>query len=355
MLASCICDVPPEHVEKEGAAHGHQRRALGYTIDELLWEMALFRRVLMETVEDFVQNLPQGRVRNADAAVRRHLLDLLDRSVRASVGQFMREAEGERDDALSKVADTTRRLQQANVDLTEAHVHKDRFLSVLSHELRSPLSPILTAVQILMRTPMHEPTLQAQFHIIDRQARHLSRLIDDLLDVNRIAHGKLELRTEVITLQDAIRFAVESGYALFDARDVRLVLDLAEEPLPVLADSTRISQAVMNLLTNAAKFTPAGGSVTISLHPRGKEAELSIRDTGVGIAPEILPRIFDAFTQGDTSLAQSRGGLGLGLMIAHGLTQAHGGRIEARSAGLGRGAEFVIHLPLLDSGAALSK
>jgi signal transduction histidine kinase len=350
MLASCLRGVPTEHVEKEGATHGHQRRALGYTVDELLWEMSLFRRVLILAVEDFLtrsMGSSRGAVASEERAVRHCLFDLVDKSVRASVNQFMREAEAERDEALSKVADTTRRLQQANADLTEAHVHKDRFLSVLSHELRSPLSPILTALHILKRVPSADPTVEAQCRVIERQTRHLLRLIEELLDVNRIAYGKIDLRPEVITLQGPVDFAVESSFSCFETKGVRLVLDLTTEPLPVLADGTRISQIVMNLLTNAAKFTPAGGSVTVSLHRHEGAAVLSIRDTGAGIAPEILPRVFDAFAQGHAS-STPHGGLGLGLMIARGLTEAHGGTIEARSAGIDQGAEFVIRLPLAE-------
>jgi signal transduction histidine kinase len=352
MLASCLRGMPAEHVRKEGAAHGHQRRALGYTVDELLWEMALFRRVLTVTVDDFVKRSSHGDAVDAAAAVRHALFDLLDQSVRASVSQFMREAEAERDDALSKVADTTRRLQHVNAELTEAHVQKDRFLSILSHELRSPLSPILAAIHVLQRPSTNESTRHAQYQIIDRQARHLARLVEDLLDVTRIAHGKLELRREVVTLQDPITFSVESSQPLFEAKGVVLVLDLTRDPLPVLADSTRIAQAVMNLLTNAAKFTPASGSVTVALHRRDSTAELSIRDTGAGIAPEIVPAIFEAFTQGETCTSHGRGGLGLGLSIARGLVEAHGGTIEARSRGLGHGAEFIVRLPLCESGSS---
>jgi CheY-like chemotaxis protein len=191
-----------------------------------------------------------------------------------------------------------------------------------------------------------EPATGPHHGIIERQARHLSRLVDDLLDLNRIAYGKLELRPEVVVLQNAVTFSVESSHLAFDEKGVHLILNVAPEPIGVFADSTRVSQVVMNLLANAVKFTPAGGSVTLSLERRENEAVLSVRDTGAGISPELLARVFEPFEQGDTSLAHSSGGLGLGLMIARGLVEAQGGKIEAHSAGVDRGAEFVVRFPL---------
>jgi signal transduction histidine kinase/ActR/RegA family two-component response regulator len=346
MLASDLRGVAPDHVEKEGAEHGHQRRMHGYTVTEVLGEMTLFRRVLMAAVEGEFQTSSHRLSDEGLAAARLSLLDLLDRSVHASVSQFMQEAQAERDEARVRVADTATRLQDANTQLKAAHLQKDRFLSVLSHELRNPLAPILTAVQVLKRPGSADPNTQLHHAIIERQARHLSRLVDDLLDLNRITYGKLELRPEAISLQGAITFAIESGYGAFAEKGVDLVLDLAERAIVVFADRTRVSQVVMNLLANALKFTPAGGRVTVSLTAVGTEAVVRVRDTGAGIPAELVPRVFEAFEQADTSLAHSSGGLGMGLMIARGLVESQGGKIEAHSDGAEQGAEFVVRFPL---------
>jgi signal transduction histidine kinase/CheY-like chemotaxis protein len=351
MLAHGLMGVTPEKVEHEGAEHGHQRRQHGYAVTELLWELTLFRRVLMAAVEGHFRASVERPDDQALAQARLYLLDLLDRSVHASVSQYMREAERERDEARAQVADTTARLQDANAQLKEAHVQKDRFLSVLSHELRNPLAPILNAVQVLKRVPA-DPTTEPHHAIIERQARHLSRLVDDLLDLNRITYGKLELRPEVTSLQVTVRQAVESAWTAIEGKGVTLSLDLAEEPVAVFADGMRLSQVLTNLLDNALKFTPTGGSVAVSLRACDGEAVLTVSDTGAGISADMLPRVFEPFEQEDTSLAHSQGGLGLGLMVARGLVEAQGGRIEARSAGADRGAAFVVRFPLSLTGPA---
>ncbi|MGD9765294.1 MAG: ATP-binding protein [Candidatus Binatia bacterium] len=346
MLATCLRGGSSENVEKEGAEHGHQRRQHGYTVAELLWEMTLFRRVLMAVIEREFQKTAHPLSADDLAAARLCVLDLLDRSVHASVSQFMREAEGERDEARTRAADATARLQQVNARLEEAHVQKDRFLSILSHELRNPLAPILNTVHVLQRLDHGRADVSTHYALIERQARHMSRLVDDLLDLNRIAYGKLELRSQVVSVQAAIAFAVEGSRAAFDEKGVELRVDIAEQPLAVFADSTRLSQIAMNLLNNAVKYTPRSGSTVLSVRAQGSEVVISIRDTGAGIAPGMLKRIFEPFEQADTTLAHSRGGLGLGLMIARGLVKAQGGEIEAHSAGPGRGSEFIVRLPI---------
>jgi signal transduction histidine kinase len=348
IIAECLRGHPPETVEKEGSEHGHQRRGHGYTVTELLGEMTLFRRIVMDAVEREFSHTGHGLSSEGLADARLSILDLLDRSVQASVERYMEEAELERDAARTQVANSTARLQVAYAELAEAHKQKDRFLSMLSHELRNPLGPILTAVQVLKLLPNRDATISKHYALIERQVRHLARLVDDLLDLNRIAHGKLELRRQLVVLQDAIRFAVESSHTAFEEKGVQLQLDLAVEPLGTFADPTRVSQIVINLLTNAVKFTPRGGAVTVVLSSEDNEAVMSVRDNGAGIAPEMLGRVFEPFEQADTALARSSGGLGLGLMIARGLVEAHGGSIEVRSAGIDQGAEFIVRLPLFD-------
>jgi signal transduction histidine kinase len=343
-LAACLRGQDPGDVEKEGLEHGSQRRRHGYAIAELLQEMTLFRRVLMESIEHDFQSAPPRLSGPELALARLHLLDLIDRSVHASVAQYTREAEVERDAARVQVENATARLRTINAQLEEAHLQKNRFFSVLSHELRSPLAPILSAVEVLKR--LGTPGTERPCGIIERQAKHLARLVDDLLDLNRIVHGKLELRCELIAVQQAVSFAVESSQSAFDDKGVRLAVAVAADPIAVCADPTRLSQVVLNLLLNALKFTPAGGTVTVSLAAERHAAVLRVRDTGAGITPDILPRIFEPFEQGDTSPARATGGLGLGLAIARGLVEAQGGTIEAFSAGAGRGAELVVRLPL---------
>ncbi len=346
MLAHGLLGGTLDRVEDEGAEHGHQRRQHGYAVTELLWELTVFRRALMAAVESDFQATAERLDDRALARARLHLLDLLDRSVHASVSQYTREAEGERDEARAQVADTTTRLQDANTQLQEAHVQKDRFLSVLSHELRNPLAPILNAVHVLKRRGPPDPTSATHLTIIERQARHLSRLVDDLLDLNRITYGKLDLRPQVTALRATVTQAVESAASGFDAKGITLSLVVPETPVLVFADGMRLSQVVTNLLANALKFTPANGRVTVSLCTAGDDAVLTVADTGSGIGPHMVGRVFHAFQQEDTSLAHAAGGLGLGLMIAKALVEAQGGTIDVESAGADQGATFVVRLPL---------
>src|SRR6185369_3325694 len=248
------------------------------------------------------------------------ILELLDRSVKASVAEYSRQTESERDLARA-------RLEQRNVELRDANAQKDRFLTVLSHELRNPLSPILSAAQVLRRLGVQDPHFERQRAIIERQATHMSKLVNDLLDVNRIAHGKIELQPEVVDLRESVRHAVETCRPGIVSRGVALDVDLPDDPLRVFADPTRLVQVLTNLLVNAGKFTEAGGGVTVRARKDEGEAVLSVCDTGIGISPEMLPRVFDMFMQADTSLQRHGSGLGVGLVVAKSLIEMQGGRI----------------------------
>jgi CheY-like chemotaxis protein len=182
--------------------------------------------------------------------------------------------------------------------------------------------------------------------VIGRQTRHLTRLIDDLLDVSRFTRGKIELRQGALELRQAVQGAVETTRPLIERRRHELTVSLPDEPLWLEADATRIEQVLANLLHNAAKFTEPGGHIALSVERHGGEASIAIRDNGSGIDPALLPRVFDLFVQEDRSLARSHGGLGIGLTLVRGLVEQHGGRVEARSEGPGRGCEFVVRLPL---------
>ena len=220
---------------------------------------------------------------------------------------------------------------------------KDEFLAMLGHELRNPLSPILTALQ-LMKLQGPEGSERART-IIERQVNHLIRLVDDLLDVSRIARGKVELRTELVEMAEIVTKAIEMASPLLEQRTHTLTVDVPRHGLLVDGDPIRLSQVVSNLLTNAAKYTPPGGHITVQAEPAEGEVVLRVRDTGVGIAPDLLPRVFDLFVQERQGIDRSQGGLGLGLTIVRNLIEGHGGSVQARSEGLGHGSEFIVRLP----------
>ncbi|MDI1476235.1 ATP-binding protein [Polyangium sp. y55x31] len=239
---------------------------------------------------------------------------------------------------------------QAKYRAEAASRAKDEFLAILGHELRNPLSPILTALE-LMRL-RHGSVLERERAVIERQVQHLVRLVDDLLDVSRIARGKIELRRRPIQLAQVVAKAIEQSSPLIEQRGHTLSVAVPAEGLVVDGDEIRLAQVVGNLLTNAAKYTEKGGHVEVSAGREGEWATLRVRDSGVGISHDLLPRIFDLFVQGGRELDRSEGGLGLGLAIVKNLTESHGGRIEARSAGPGLGSEFILRLPLAASRTA---
>ena len=225
---------------------------------------------------------------------------------------------------------------------------KDEFLAMLGHELRNPLAPIRNAVEILRLTdPVNSISEQAR-DMIDRQVGHMVRLIDDLLDVSRIARGKIQLHKELCDLTSIVRESADDHLLAMNASGLDLEVDVPDKPLWVLSDSTRISQIVGNLLQNAQKFTDTGGKISVQLLQQagGKSALLIVRDTGIGMDRETLAVVFQAFSQADRSLDRSRGGLGLGLALVKGLVELHGGTVHATSRGPGRGSELVVRLPL---------
>jgi PAS domain S-box-containing protein len=236
--------------------------------------------------------------------------------------------------------------------LARADREKDEFLSVLAHELRNPLAPVVYALRLLDEKPLDDPDRWYIRRIVDRQMRRLARLIDDLLDVSRIRTGKVELRKSRIDLNVLIGHAVDGVRPLCEDRGHTLTVSLPPEPVWVDADPNRIEQVLANLLSNAVKFTENGGHLSLAAERHGQEAVVRIKDDGVGIAADLLPRIFDLFIQGDRSLDRSRDGLGIGLTLSQRLVELHGGTLEAQSAGTGQGSEFVVRLPALPSVAA---
>ncbi len=235
------------------------------------------------------------------------------------------------------------REREARAQAEIASRSKDEFLAMLGHELRNPLAPIVTALQ-LMRL-RDDGAVHKERTIIERQVNHLVRLVDDLLDVSRITRGKIELKRERIELAEVVAKAIEMASPLIEERRHRLTLRVPRQGLLVEADAVRLAQVISNLLNNAAKYTEPQGSITLSARRQGDEVVLAVRDNGIGLRPEILPQIFDLFVQESQALDRAQGGLGLGLAIVRILVELHGGTVEARSAGAGRGSEFAVRLP----------
>jgi len=223
---------------------------------------------------------------------------------------------------------------------------KDEFLAMLAHELRNPSRAIRIAMQTIRGQGERDPIVGRARDVVERQSGHLMRLLDDLLDVSRLIRGKIELRKKTVTLQMVVAEALETARGFIDAQRHVESVSLPETPLWFEADPTRITQVVGNLLDNAAKYTPQGGQIWVTGYRERSEVVLRVRDTGIGIAPEVLPRVFDLFAQVDQPLAQVTGGLGVGLTLARTLTELHGGTITVESEGPGRGSEFVVRLPI---------
>jgi CheY-like chemotaxis protein len=217
---------------------------------------------------------------------------------------------------------------------------------MLAHELRNPLAPIRGAVQLLRLLGSSVPDKGLAIEVIDRQVDTLARLVDDLLDASRFAKGKITIRKESLEISVTIQRAIDTTLPMIHARGQMLSVSLANEPLYLEGDSTRIEQVFCNLLNNAAKFTPSGRRIAVTCHKEDRKAAIVVHDEGRGLAPDAIPRLFEAFYQVDQGLARSEGGLGLGLMLAKRIVELHGGTIEARSAGLGKGSDFVVSLPL---------
>jgi PAS domain S-box-containing protein len=235
----------------------------------------------------------------------------------------------------------------AEQKLRESDRRKDEFLAMLAHELRNPIAPISNAVEVLTRLLAHDEKARPLLAMIKRQSGHLSRILDDLLDVARITQGRIELRREVVSTAHCVELAVEAVQPLIRAKAHRLTVTRPGEPVYVSADKVRIEQCLANLLTNAAKYTDAGGEIHTTVRVEAGQAVIEIADTGVGIAAEFLPRVFDLFAQSERSLDRSQGGLGIGLSICKRLVEMHGGSVACSSAGVGHGATFTIRLPLL--------
>jgi signal transduction histidine kinase len=256
----------------------------------------------------------------------------------------------ERRRAVEQLRELNENLEQRVTERTETlevlHRRKDEFLAMMSHELRNPLAPIATALQLLGTQKGSENSIQEQARsIIERQTANLRHLVDDLLEVSRITTGRIPLRRHAVVLNDIVKGAVETVRPLIEERRHELTVSLPPEPVCLDADETRLEQVVVNLLHNAAKYTEEAGRISLTVEPEAESVVIRVQDTGLGISPSLLPRIFDLFTQAERSLDRSEGGLGIGLALVQRFTELHGGRVEAFST-LGQGSEFVVRLPV---------
>jgi len=266
---------------------------------------------------------------------------VLERAIRYALRQWETEHALE-----TKVAERTGKLAAANEALQESDRRKDDFLATLAHELRNPLAPIRNALEILRLAVGNPAAVEQSRQLMDRQVRHMVRLIDDLLDISRITRGKLRLAFAEVDLSDAIQDALEAAQPALDKAGLTVDAPRRPERFPVTADRVRLAQMLTNILANAAKYTERGGTVTVRTAADGDHYAVTVRDSGVGIPPELLPHIFDLFTQIDRTLNRAQGGLGIGLALVKRLAEMHGGTVTAHSDGAGQGAEFTLRLPL---------
>jgi signal transduction histidine kinase len=279
---------------------------------------------------------------------------LLERAIRYTLQEHRHSQDLER-----KVRERTAELQRANAALKaevlerqraeaalrEADRRKDTFLATLAHELRNPLVPIRYALEIMRLVGNRPDAVEDARAMIERQVKQMVHLIDDLLDISRISRGQIQLRRQPVALSEVVDSAVEASRPLIDAAGHTLRVRLPDEPITLDADPTRLSQVLLNLLNNAAKYTETGGRIDLVATHAGDQVEIRVRDTGIGIPPELFGSIFEIFTQGPRPESASPGGLGIGLSLVKSLVELHGGRVEVRSEGVGMGSEFIVRLP----------
>ncbi len=271
--------------------------------------------------------------------------DVIVAPIRDAEGEVVRFISVSRDISERKQAEL--KLQEQTAALAEADRRKNEFLAMLAHELRNPLAPIRNAAQALQLAPDSADAVRSASAMIGRQVGQMVRLVDDLLDVSRVSRGKIDLRRERVELASAVNHAVEAALALYENRNHNLIVTMPPQPVYLNADPTRLAQVVGNLLNNACKFTDKGGRISLTVERGGEWATIRVRDSGIGIAADQLPRIFDLFTQIDTSIERSVSGLGIGLTLVKTLVEMHDGTVDVLSDGVGRGSEFVVRLPVM--------
>ncbi|WZP00990.1 PAS domain S-box protein [Isosphaeraceae bacterium EP7] len=321
-------------------------RVLGYSAGEVIGKhiSAIMPPELVEDMPKILERIRRGeRIDHYHTKRMRKDGVVIDVSLTVSP---IRDAQG-RVIGASKIGRDITQEKLIEAERQEAERRKDEFLAMLAHELRNPLSSISTAAHLLGQLETEEDLVWAK-DVVIRHVKHLARLIDDLLDVSRISRGKISLRKECVTLSPIVSSAVESVRPLLEERKHELNLSLINVGLRLDADPLRLEQILINLLTNAAKYTDAGGKISLSARHDGPEIVITVEDTGIGIAPDLMPRIFELFSQGDRTIARSEGGLGIGLTLVQKLAEMHGGSVVALSDGPGKGSVFTVRLPAMD-------
>jgi PAS domain S-box-containing protein len=321
-------------------------RMLGFRRQDVIgktsYEVGIWPESGADQRKEYARKLLQERtVRDYPGHLRTALGTIIDVEASANIVQVHGE-----ELLIAIVRDVTER-NRATAALHEADRRKDEFLAMLAHELRNPIAPISMAAQLLMGAPGDEARVRQISQVIARQVGHMVSLVDDLLDVSRVTRGLVALEQHALDLNTLLSDAVEQVRPLMDMRRHTLAVQPAPEPACICADRLRIVQIAANLLTNAAKYTPEGGHVTLAVRLLPQHVELSVSDNGIGIAPALLPRVFDLFTQAERSPDRSQGGLGLGLALVKSLTELHKGTVAADSAGVGHGSVFSVRLPRL--------
>ena len=358
LLMECVTDYAIFFLDCHGGVatwNAGAERIFGYTGAEIVGQH--FSRFF--TPEDVQNGLPEKELQKAATAGRANDDRWLVRNGGErlwcnGVTTALRDEEGRLRGFAKVLRDRTepKRLEEAlrqrAEELAEDARRKDEFLAVLAHELRNPLAPVRNALQV-MRLGSHDAGLVEQMRAMaERQVGYMTRLVDDLLDLSRISRGLIRLLKESLDVARPVQQAVEGVQPLVRERGLTLSVSLPPEPVSVEADPTRLQQVVGNLLTNAAKYTDPGGTILLTARQEGEELLLRVRDTGIGIAADMLPKIFDLFVQAERRLDRSHGGLGIGLTLVRRLVEMHGGTVTAQSEGPGKGSEFVVRLPALD-------
>ena len=313
-------------IEAASRRHGHQRRLNGYSVLDVLWELTILRRVFLAVLREASEGVEEAVV----VAARTMIFDLLDLCARISIGQHVQETEQERDAAAAKAA--------------SLEIQRQRFLGALSHELRNQIQPILFGLHRLKDSNPSAQQLRA-LEMIERQTRHQAFLLEDLLDLDRVRLGKIELKLSSVDLRECVRHGIEANQAEVNLKSLNVKLDLPQEPIYAFVDRERICQVATNLMSNAVKFTPNGGSIVWRVFQEPSWVVMSIRDTGSGIKANDLGQIFDVFFQGEGTSGTGQRGLGIGLTVVKNLVELHGGTIQVHSEGDGKGAEFIVRIP----------
>lgn len=325
-----------------------QRQLIGRPLHEALPEVAAqgFVEILdgvFKSGEPYIGSEASVHLNRGGALLEERFVDF--------ILQPIRDADGQVTGVFIEGRDVTERVL-AGQALQQTEKRKDEFLAMLAHELRNPLAPVSTAAQILKRPNLSEQTVQRTGAVIARQVAHMTRLVDDLLDVSRVTRGLVKIKQDIVNLVAVVEEAVEQTQPAIQEKGLNLFPSLPTGPMFVRGDRTRLVQVVSNLLQNAAKFTPAQGHIWLRLAPNGGNLELQVTDDGVGMSQQLLPHVFELFTQGERASDRSQGGLGLGLPLVKSLVVLHGGSVSAHSAGLGKGSAFVLLLPHLEAAVA---